>query len=136
MLPGDLVIAALGESPPRSCVIPSNIGQAIVKADCIRFHPNVALSNQYLNFALNSKPTRDRTKNLIHGVGRPRLTLGEIKMITVPLPSQAQQVSIVAEVERRLSVTEEIEIEIDTNLQQAERLCQSILKKAFEGRLV
>jgi type I restriction enzyme S subunit len=135
VLPGDLVIAALGETPPRACVIPLNVGSAIVKADCIRFHPHPVISNQYLNFALNSKPTRERTKGLIHGVGRPRLNLGEIKMITVPLPPQAEQASIVAEVERLLSVAEEIEDAVEINLKRAERLRQSILVKAFSGTL-
>src|SRR5690606_11965116 len=40
---GDIVIAALGETLPRSCVIPSSVGPAIVKADCIRFRPHHAL---------------------------------------------------------------------------------------------
>jgi type I restriction enzyme S subunit len=42
------------------------------------------------------------------------------------------QQKIVEEVERRLSVAEEIE----TNLKRAEHLRQAILKKAFSGRLV
>ena len=37
---GDLVIAGLGESLPRACIIPDYVGDAIVKADCIRFKPN------------------------------------------------------------------------------------------------
>ena len=42
----------------------------------------------------------------------------------------------VAEVERRLSVADEIEKTVDASLSQAERLRQSILKRAFEGKLV
>jgi len=34
--PGDIVIAALGNPAPRACLIPGWIGDAIVKADCIR----------------------------------------------------------------------------------------------------
>lgn len=136
VLSGDLVIAALGDSPPRSCVIPPTLGPALVKADCIRFHPHASVSNLYINFALNSKPTRERTKRLIHGVGRPRLNLSEIKMITMPLPPHAEQISIVAEVARFLSVAEEIECTVETDLNRAERLRQGILQKAFSGNLV
>jgi len=41
----------------------------------------------------------------------------------------------VAEVERRLSVVEELESVVTANLQRATRLRQSILQKAFTGEL-
>lgn len=134
---GDLVIAALGERPPRACVIPSSVGPAIVKADCVRFKPNDELAlSAYLTYALNSDGTRTRTAAIVHGVGRPRLNLGEIKSIALPLPPLDEQRRIVTEVERRLSVIEEIKAPVEANLKRAERLRQSILKQAFEGKLV
>jgi type I restriction enzyme S subunit len=42
----------------------------------------------------------------------------------------------VAEVERRLSVVEELESVVAANLQRATRLRQSILQKAFTGELL
>jgi len=48
----------------------------------------------------------------------------------------AKQQRIVAEVERRLSVVEELEAVVNANLQRATRLRQSILQRAFEGKLV
>jgi type I restriction enzyme S subunit len=134
---GDLVIAALGEHPPRACIIPPSVGPAIVKADCIRLKPDNELAlNEFLNCALNSEPTRTRTACVIHGVGRPRLNLGEIKSIMLSLPPLAEQRRIVAEVERRLSVCDKMEAIITESLQKAESLRQSILKKAFEGKLL
>jgi hypothetical protein len=47
-----------------------------------------------------------------------------------------EQTRIVAEVERRLSVVEELESVVSANLQRATRLRQSILQKAFTGGLV
>ena len=52
------------------------------------------------------------------------------------LPPFAEQNRIVAEVDRRLSVIDEMEATVDANLKRAERLRQSILKRAFEGKLV
>ena len=134
---GDLVIAALGETLPRACLIPSTVGPAIVKADCIRFKPadDVALAT-FLNFALNSEGTRNRTSKIVHGVGRPRLNQQEIKGIALPLPPLAEQRRIVAEVERRLSVVQQAEVTVEASLARAERLRQSILKQAFSGMLV
>ena len=133
---GDVVIAGFGENPPRSCVIPETLGPAIVKADCIRFKPHVSVLSKYMNVALNSDPVRKRTNGMVHGVGRPRLNLGEIKSIALPLPPLAEQSRIVAEVEQRLSVVEELESVVTANLQRATRLRQSILQKAFTGELV
>jgi type I restriction enzyme S subunit len=130
---GDIVIAGFGENPPRSCIIPESLGAAIVKADCIRFKPHSSVIPKYMNAALNSDPVRKRTKGMVHGVGRPRLNLGEIKSIVLPLPPAAEQTRIAMEVERRLSVVEELEATIASSLQRATRLRQSILQSAFRG---
>jgi type I restriction enzyme, S subunit len=133
---GDLVIASLGDNPPRACIIPSFVGPAIVKADCIRFKPHSALAAPYLNAALNCEPTRRRVKKLLHGIGRPRLSLGEVRAIVLPVPPPAEQLRIVAEVDRRLSVVRETETQVDADLRRGERLRQSILSRAFYGGLV
>jgi type I restriction enzyme S subunit len=54
----------------------------------------------------------------------------------IPLPSIEEQTQIVAEVEKRLSIAEEVEQQINRNLKRAEHLRQAILKKAFSGKLV
>ena len=54
----------------------------------------------------------------------------------VALPPLAEQERIVAEVERRLSVIEEQEAVVAASLQRAARLRQSILERAFSGRLL
>lgn len=134
---GDIVIAALGEILPRACLIPPFVGEAIVKADCIRFAPNPDLvSNEYINFVLNSESVRSRTTSTVHGVGRPRLNSTEIKAIALPLPPVAEQKRIAEEVKRRFSIIEELETVVSTNLQRAENLRMKILQDAFEGKLI
>jgi len=66
---------------------------------------------------------------------RCRRALALIEEINVLLPSLAEQTRIMAEVERRLSVVEELEAVFTTNLQRATRLRQAILQKAFTGEL-
>ena len=53
----------------------------------------------------------------------------------LPLPPLDEQHQIVAEVERRLSVIDELEATVDANLKRADRLRQSILGEAFSGKL-
>jgi type I restriction enzyme S subunit len=133
---GDLVIAALGENPPRGCIVPEFIGPAVVKADCIRCKVSHFVSSSFVNIGLNAEPTRKRTASLLHGVGRPRLNLAEIKSIVISLPARLEQEQIVLEVEQRLSVITQLETAVEANLKRAERLRQSILSEAFAGRLV
>jgi type I restriction enzyme S subunit len=64
------------------------------------------------------------------------LNLGLVKKLIIPLPPLAEQRRIVAEVERRLSVADQVANTVEQSLAHAERLRQSILKRAFEGRLV
>ncbi len=56
--------------------------------------------------------------------------------VNVPIPLLTEQAQIVSELERYLSVADEIEATLDAELKRAERLRQSILKEAFCGKLV
>jgi type I restriction enzyme S subunit len=56
--------------------------------------------------------------------------------LPVPLPPLAEQEQIVALVEERLSQIDSAEKTIDSELIRSKRLRQSILKRAFEGKLV
>ena len=67
--------------------------------------------------------------------GQFNLTLEICRNIEIPLPTLEEQKEIVKEIESRLSVCDSIEKTIDTALQEAEALRQSILKQAFEGGL-
>lgn len=133
VFPNDLVIAGLGETLPRACLIPDDIGPAIVKADCIRFKAGSSVLPKFLMYALNADQTRRATKERMHGVGRPRLNLGEIKSIIVPVPPLARQQEIVEEVDRRFSVVEELETQVRADLARADRLRQAILSSAFSS---
>ena len=88
----------------------------------------------YLLYFLRTQT--DHLRGIDQGAAQPNLNTTIIKAIFVPLPPVAEQRQIVAEVERRLSVTDEAVATIETNLKRAERLRQSILKKAFSGKFI
>jgi restriction endonuclease S subunit len=85
----------------------------------------------FRSYLHNGRFTRSAsiTTNIAH------LTAEKFVEIEFPLPPLAEQARIVAEVERRLSVVEELEAVVSANLQRAARLRQSILQKAFTGEL-
>ena len=64
------------------------------------------------------------------------VSLGDVNNIVFPLPPFSEQDRIVSEIECRFSVADQIERTVDHSLKQAEKLRQSILKRAFEGSLV
>lgn len=68
--------------------------------------------------------------------GLHTLSLSKVSDLPIPLPPIAEQRRIVAEVEHHLSIIAQAETIIDTNLKRAARLRQSILKRAFAGKLV
>jgi len=71
------------------------------------------------------------------GAVKAGLNLDDLKTFPVPLPTSTQeQTQIVQEIESRLSVTDNLEFVIRNSIEKAEALRQSILKKAFEGRLL
>lgn len=75
-------------------------------------------------------------ENETGNVGQSNVGMKAVTDTLVYLPNIEEQHTIVAEIESRLSVCDKIEDSIDQSLKQAESLRQSILKKAFEGKLV
>lgn len=62
--------------------------------------------------------------------------VNELKAIPLSLPPLEEQKVIISVIEGHMSVVIEIEKQIDAYIKRAERLRQSILKKAFSGKLV
>lgn len=71
--------------------------------------------------------------SLSDGSNVPQVNNKDIQPLPIPFPPLGEQIRIVAEVERRLSVIEEQEAAVAANLQRAARLRQSILKQSFSG---
>ena len=65
------------------------------------------------------------------GIAYTGINIETLKQLPIPLPPFAEQKRIVAEAERRMSVIEELDATILTELQRAKRLRQSVLQSAF-----
>ncbi len=130
---GDLLMVFVGAGTGNVARVPDDqpyfLGPniAMIRADS----QNVV--GAYLEMYLRSPVGHSLMFDFIKAVAQPSLSMGTIRMIPVALPSFAEQSRIVAEVERRLSVVEEMEATVEANLQRATRLRQSILQKAFEA---
>jgi type I restriction enzyme, S subunit len=97
--------------------------------------------NKYSNPSFITKYVRskffiDYLDNNARGTTMKNLNASILSNSPVPLLSREEQNEIVSEIESRLSVVNQLEQTINENLQKAEALRQSILKKAFNGRLI
>lgn len=121
-----------------ACVIARRVESRVMLSDKILRFDVQGLRAEWLLFVLRSKWGRQEIEALATGNQESMRNIGQerIRRICIPLPPLPEQHRIVAEVERRLSVVDELEATVEKNLARCARLRQSILKMAFEGRLV
>jgi type I restriction enzyme S subunit len=91
--------------------------------------PVVREMSSFLGIALSSPQVQ--AQMVPKGSGLQHIHLEDLREDCIPLPPFEEQIRVVAEVERRLSVVEELEAVVSANLQRATRLRQSVLEKAF-----
>jgi type I restriction enzyme S subunit len=72
-------------------------------------------------------------EQFMYGQGRPHLSFDQLKTMLLDMPPKDEQSRIVAEGERRLSMADENEAQVEANLRRAEALRRAILKRAFEA---
>jgi type I restriction enzyme S subunit len=94
------------------------------------------VDSRYVAIHLRSDVSQRFFKAVARGVAVKGVNIGDVRLTPVALPPLAEQHRIVAEVERRLSVIEELEAAVAANLARAARLRQAILQRAFSGQLV
>lgn len=94
------------------------------------------ITSKYFMYYFQSSLFKSQYQPLIMGTTAPHLNIRDVKKFNVVICSLEEQQLIVSELESKLTVCDKIEETISQSLQQAETLRQSILKKAFEGKLI
>lgn len=90
----------------------------------------------FFKYYFESDYLKKQYVHMTHGATMDVLNLSMIKKLPFPIYSIEDQKIIIREIESRMSACDHVENTIKTTLQQAESLRQSILKQAFEGKLV
>lgn len=133
--PNDVLINLVGASIGR-CGIFSSDGEANINQAVALVRVNEALIPSYLmNLLLSPRMQKEIQESKVE-TARPNISLKDLRLFTIPLPSPSEQQKIVEEIENRLSIADNMEKVAEQSLKQSERLRQSILKRAFEGGLV
>jgi type I restriction enzyme S subunit len=134
---GDLLVTIVGANTGDVCRVPTDLPEHFVCQSVALMRPVDEAYSRYLTVYMTSEESGQRQyRRYIYGQGRPHLSFDQLRMTAVLLPPLAEQHRIVAEVERRLSVVEELERAVAHGLTRAEKLRQAILRRAFAGKLV
>jgi type I restriction enzyme S subunit len=119
----------------RTCLTASDerclLNQRLARIDTVS-----GIDRRFALFLLKGSRFRRFVDGLNTGSLIQHMFTSQLDEFVFPLPPAAEQVEIVAEVDRRLSVADAAEMQVEHALQRAARLRQAILKRAFEGKLV
>ncbi len=103
----------------------------------IKARPDIAALGSYILNWLLSPMGRQEIKNVASSTsGLHTLSLSKISKLPIPLCSIEESIEIISEIESRLSIANQLEKDLEKNLRLSETTRQSILKRAFEGKLV
>ena len=107
-----------------------------VNQDLQTLSPNGIATSEFIYWFIRAFNNEIRQKCSKDGTTVESIESNTLKNYPFILPPLKEQQQIVEELESKLTVCDKIEETISQSLQQAETLRQSILKKAFEGRLI
>ena len=99
----------------------------------VGFTPYEHILPEYVRYFIESQ--KQRLWAFAPATAQKNINLDTLEKLTIPYCSVEEQEQIVRKIDSKKSVCDSIEKTVDTALQQAEALRQSILKKAFEGGL-
>ncbi len=122
----------------KSALITKNDIKYLYAGYLIRLRPiKKKLSPKYLLYCLQSQELRVQIESKAKSTsGVNNINSGELESLIISICELEEQHQIVQQIESRLSVCDKVEETIVENLQKAEALRQSILKRAFAGELL
>ncbi|MFQ5686213.1 MAG: restriction endonuclease subunit S [Candidatus Scalindua sp.] len=135
-LPGDILISRSG-TVGEVCVVPSDIDEARISTNLMKISlAKDGLLPEFFTFLFNGSPfVLNQVAELCKGSTRNFLNQEILRRIVFVLPTIEEQKEIIQAVDRQYTLLSKLEAEVDINLKRAERLRQSILRKAFSGKL-
>jgi len=118
---GDLLLSIRG-TYGRVAEVPKELDGGNITQDTARLDVTPLIDHRYVATCVRNPDAQNYFKRVARGVAVKGVNIGDVRPMPIPLPPLAEQTRIVAEVERRLSVVEELESVVSANLQRATRL--------------
>ncbi len=136
--PGDILLSEASGSPDqvgKPAVWNGEIVDCCFQNTVIRLRP-VGMHSEYPLTVFRHFYRSRLFAKVSSGVGINHLSAGKFSALPFPLAPLAEQTQIITEVDEKLTLIAVAEKQIANSLFRASRLRQSILKQAFEGKLV
>ena len=133
LLGGDVLVSITADLGSIA-LIPENIDEAYINQHISMIRFNNPSQGEFMAWYLRSERGQKGLLKNKRGGGKLGLGLDDIRNTSVPIVSDETARQTVSFIDDRLSVCDNIKQTVDTALQQAEAMRQSILKAAFEGR--
>lgn len=134
---GDLLMTITGANVGKIAFVSESIKEAYVSQSVALMKPIEKAMSPYLHLYFQSKLYGGKIiSNLVYGVGRPVLSLQNIRDALVVLPPIEEQQIMVAEIDSQFSIIHNLKKTIETTIIDIKALKYSILKQAFSGKLV
>jgi len=133
---GDLVFARTGATVGKSYLIRDDVPEAVFASYLIRVILNEKVDNHFIYSFFQSPQYWVQIVKGQLGIGQPNVNATTLSNLVIPLPPFKEQEMIKIEVDRLLSIADKMDALIELELRHAQSLRQSILKRAFEGKLV
>jgi type I restriction enzyme S subunit len=130
-LKGGEVLLTLVGAIGRTAVVPNTLAGANVARAVGVLPINGSIDPHWVEMWFRNPAKIVEMTGKSHEVARKTLNLEDVRLAAVALPPRHEQIRVVAEVDRHLSIIREVEAEVDANLQRAQTLRQSVLSKAF-----
>ncbi|EDV4562449.1 restriction endonuclease subunit S [Salmonella enterica subsp. enterica] len=133
---GDIVITKLGDPLGLACIIPENFQDGVIVADLVRLRINdLAFDKQYLTYLLNSPLVISQLNKHIKGTTRPRINLGIIRDLNLPIASISEQKIIAEKLDTLLAQVDSTKARLEQIPQILKRFRQAVLAAAVNGNL-
>jgi|TARA_R110002012_G_scaffold321121_3_gene547648 type I restriction enzyme S subunit len=134
---GDVLLNITGASIGRVNIAPNEFDNGRVNQHVSIIRPKDKIFNtKFLKLYIQSSKIQSWIANVNVGATRQGLTKSALENLEIPVPSLQEQHQIISDIESRLSVCDTVEKDIANSLEKAQALRQSILKKAFDGKLL
>lgn len=132
---GDVLITKSG-TIGRTAIVKTNKKFSLFVSVALLKPNKDLISSEFLMYALDNYISKIDIKQNVKGGVIKNLHLEDIRKIKINLPDLKKQNEIVEEIEKQFGYANDLEQAVDEGLEKAKQLKQSILKKAFEGKLV
>ena len=135
--PNDVLINIVGPPLGKVSVVPKKFKESNINQAIVLFRPNGRILSKFISFFLQNPTTINWLEDTSKATaGQWNVKVSTCRIIPIPLPPISDQEQIILEIETRLSVCDKMEKTIENSLWQIESLRQSVLKQAFEGKLL